>query len=386
MSDIRADVRATVESVDGTPLSPPEMASRVAVLADGSKATRGGRLPMWNRIEASPSRANWSRLNVAAAWCLTLAMLLIAALRVVCHDATVPLVWLNAFTLYIYLPAYVVLAYAAWQRCWWLATASAAVVACHVAWVGPDFRPATPYLPPSASATEKPQSVRVFYANVLGQNLEINPMIDEAIGSNADVIVLAEMQRPWYPELAKSEALKEYRYGTQLQHRHEGDVNVFSRLPIRRLQLIKLGNRTSVVADLALENETLRLFCLHSPRPIVDGAGEYVLFWRQMEPILAEQLEPIVVVGDFNATQHSLVYEQLMSGHFRSAHEDRGRGYATTWPNGLRPVPPIRIDQAFLSPQVECISVDEGTGLGSDHKPLILDVRVHEPGPAGAAR
>jgi endonuclease/exonuclease/phosphatase (EEP) superfamily protein YafD len=92
------------------------------------------------------------------------------------------------------------------------------------------------------------------------------------------------------------------------------------------------------------------------------------------------------VVGDFNATQHSRVYEQLMSGHFRSAHEDRGRGYATTWPNGLRPVPPIRIDQALMSPQVECVSIVEGTGLGSDHKPLILELRVHTPGPAGAAR
>ncbi len=386
MSETGADKRAATPPADGEPRSPAELADRVAMLVDENRTFRGGRLPMWQRVGGSLPQTKWSRLAVATAWCITLTLLLVALLRVAFHDATVPLVWLNAFTLYVYLPAYAVLVFAVWQGRWWLATASAAVVACHLAWVGPDFRPATPYVPPSASANEKPQSVRVFYANVLGDNREFKAMIDEAIGSNADVIVFAELHRPWYPELAKSEALKAYRYGTQLQHRHEGEVNVFSRLPIRRFQLIKSGNRTCVVADIAAGNATLRLFCLHSPRPIVDRASEYALFWQQMEPILAEQPGPLVVVGDFNATQHSLVYEQLTSGRLRSAHEDRGRGYATTWPNGLKPVPPIRIDQALLSPEVECVSIVEGVGPGSDHKPLILDLRVHSPGPAEAAR
>jgi endonuclease/exonuclease/phosphatase (EEP) superfamily protein YafD len=94
----------------------------------------------------------------------------------------------------------------------------------------------------------------------------------------------------------------------------------------------------------------------------------------------------VVVLGDFNATQHSRVYKQLKADGMRSAHEDRGRGYATTWPNGKQPIPPIRIDQAFLSPSVECISIDEGVGRESDHKPLLLDLRIHQTGPIGAAR
>jgi endonuclease/exonuclease/phosphatase (EEP) superfamily protein YafD len=84
-----------------------------------------------------------------------------------------------------------------------------------------------------------------------------------------------------------------------------------------------------------------------------------------------------VVLGDFNSTQYSLVYHEITSLGLRSAHEDRGRGFATTWPNGENPLPPIRIDQAFLSPEVECLDIFEGIGRGSDHKPLILDIRVH---------
>jgi hypothetical protein len=89
-----------------------------------------------------------------------------------------------------------------------------------------------------------------------------------------------------------------------------------------------------------------------------------------------EARHPLIVIGDFNATQNSRVYKDLKIGGLRSAHEDRGRGYVTTWPNGWSLIPPIRIDQAFLSADVTCQDITEGIGTGSDHKPLILDVQI----------
>jgi endonuclease/exonuclease/phosphatase (EEP) superfamily protein YafD len=66
----------------------------------------------------------------------------------------------------------------------------------------------------------------------------------------------------------------------------------------------------------------------------------------------------------------------LTESGLRSAHDDRGRGYATTWPNGQNLCPPIRIDHALVSPEIEVESIREGRGRGSDHKPLILDVHI----------
>jgi hypothetical protein len=43
-------------------------------------------------------------------------------------------------------------------------------------------------------------------------------------------------------------------------------------------------------------------------------------------------------------------------------------------------MPPIRIDQAFLSPEIECLDIREGRGEGSDHKPLIVDLRIRTNG------
>jgi endonuclease/exonuclease/phosphatase (EEP) superfamily protein YafD len=95
-----------------------------------------------------------------------------------------------------------------------------------------------------------------------------------------------------------------------------------------------------------------------------------------IEQVVSDQPEPLIVVGDLNATQYSRVYQRLTGGRLRGAHEDRGRGYATTWPAGRYWAPSIRIDHALLSPGIECLNIDETTIPGSDHRGLILEVRI----------
>ncbi len=388
MSDSGTDQpTAATEPNDGAPLPPAVFAARVATLVSDEAGIRGGELPMWDRLGKTPRQSWRSRFVPALAWGVTLGLLVVAALRFFCHDATVPLTWINAYTLYVYLPVYLVMVFAVWSERKWLATASLAVVACHLTWVLPDFRPATPYVPPVAAEAGSPRPLKIFYANVRGgSNYDMDGVLAEALDGDPDVIVIAEMQRWWWRKMIDKNPLKAYPYGTNLQRRNSGDIGVFSRLPVERMEQILVDNRTSLVVDISLGTETLRLFALHSPRPMRQMNDDYYKFWQQIEPILAEQRGPVVAIGDFNATQHSLVYELLKADGMRSAHEDRGRGYVTTWPNGKLPIPPIRIDQAFLSPEVECISIAEGAGPGSDHKPLILDLRMHAPAPAGPAR
>ncbi len=346
----------------------------------------GGELPMWSRLGQGPRRRG-GRWLAGLAWGATLLLLVVALLRMFFHDATPPFAWLNAFTLYVYLPAYVSLAIAVWRKRWWLAVASGSVIACHLGWVLPDFRPATPYAPPSAKMTSVSRSLRVYYANVRGgRNMQMDEVLADALSYDPDVIVVAEMQGHWWHRMIDTNPLKSHPYGTKLRARNTGDVGIFSRLPVTRMEQILIGGRAVLVVDIALGDESLRLVALHSPRPNINAGGEYDKFWQTLEPTLAAEPGPVVVVGDFNATQHSLVYEQLEADGYRSAHEDRGRGYATTWPNGVYWIPPIRIDQAFLSAEVECESIEEGVGIGSDHKPLILDLRVHGDGGAEVAR
>jgi endonuclease/exonuclease/phosphatase (EEP) superfamily protein YafD len=358
----------------------------VKVLTAGRQRSASGAaaLPVWQSQPRPWWRRGLSAAWVLAVWSLILVLGSVAALRIFYHDGTYVLVCLNAFTLYLYLPAYASLAWAAWRRRWFLATASGLIVLCHLAWVGPDFRPAASFSPPSPGAAAPSPTMRIFCANAMATNTEYQSLLSEIAAADPDVVVLVEYSEPWHRALKDSPVLAPYVY--RPARINLGQVTWYSRLPIANIEETSATNRHSPILTIRLGNDLVRLLCLHGPRPMEYTWYDYVEYWKLMLPLLARQSGPLVVVGDFNATQHSRVYEELMSGRLRSAHEDRGRGYATTWPNGQFWLPPIRIDQALLSPEVQCVGIAEGRGKGSDHKPLILDVRVGHDWPTVPAR
>jgi endonuclease/exonuclease/phosphatase (EEP) superfamily protein YafD len=313
------------------------------------------------------------------AWLITLSLAVVAALRVFYHDGTLYLCWLNAFTRYVYLPAYLCLAWAASQRRWLLAFCGLAVVACHLAWMAPNFlRDRRFEIPADATAApaDAAPTLRIFFANVLITNSEHQPLWEEIAEADPDVIVLAECNFHHIRSFRKSPLMAAYLRGGAEMRSQMGEVVVFSKLPIKNeMQNFVMGRNVQTV-DIDVGSQTLRLVGLHAPRPVYPSEYSYDNYWEQMIPILTTDPNPLVIVGDFNATEHSRVYKQLKAAGLRSAHDDRGRGYATTWPNGKWWLPPIRIDQAFLSRDVECTGVSEGRGHGSDHKPVIVEIRL----------
>lgn len=328
--------------------------------------------------ESVPSNRLWrwlSALCLGCAWAATAIMAVCVLLRLVWHDGNLGLVWINAFTVYFYLPAYVCLAWGLWQRKWWLAAVSLAIVAFHLSWVLPELLPTDRRTP--ASATDDPsETLRIFYANVLTGNSHYGPLLEEIADADPDLIFINEFSTAWEEAFAKSPVMQSYLQSGGLPRHRFGNMGFYSRLPVSDFQIVWLENRMSCTFDVMLDDEKLRLFCLHGPRPLDYAVTDYYRYWAAIQSLVAQQPEPLIVIGDFNATQFSRAYQQLTSGRLRSAHRDVGRGYATTWPNGLHVLPPIQIDHALLSPQVECLNIVEGRGTGSDHRPLILQVRL----------
>ncbi len=322
-------------------------------------------------------------------WLVTLSLAVAAALRITFHDGIYFLTWLNAFTRYVYLPAYPCLAWAAWQRRWILALVAALVVGCHAVWLAPNILPDRRFdqsVEAAAAPVDSSQILRIFFANVWMDNREYQGLLEEIAEHAPDVVVVVEFHPRWYTTFKKSPVMRSYTHGAGSFRSYLGMVSVFSKVPLKMEVKNRISRRTVVTVEIELGQQTLRLIGLHAPRPMYLRDYDYDSFWKQIVPLVTAEQGPLVVVGDFNATEHSFVYKQLRSAGLRSAHDDRGRGYATTWPNGQLLLPPIRIDQAFLSPHVECERIVEGRGLGSDHKPLILDVRLRTIRPQAASR
>jgi endonuclease/exonuclease/phosphatase (EEP) superfamily protein YafD len=311
-------------------------------------------------------------------WLVTISLVVAALLRIFYHDGTHLLNWINAFTRYVYLPAYFCLAWAAWKRRWVLAFVNVAIIGWHLSCLAPDFIRDRRFetIVDGAAAEHAGPRVRIFFANVRASNTEYESMLGEIRDANPDIVLLAEFLQPWFAAFRDAPAIAAYPYGSGHEPARMETINVFSKLPLKSEKKLYFAGRGIELIEIPVGSKTLQIASLHSPRPIETPNNNYDLFWIRTIPAMLAIKGPLVVVGDFNSTQYSLVYNTLTADRLRSAHEDRGRGFATTWPNGQYLAPPIRIDQALISPEVECLDIKEGEGRGSDHKPLILDVQL----------
>jgi endonuclease/exonuclease/phosphatase (EEP) superfamily protein YafD len=213
------------------------------------------------------------------------------------------------------------------------------------------------------------------FANVNESNEQFESLLNEIADANPDVVVLVEFSWPWHIAFKSAPVMMPYKYGSGMSR--IGSVNVFSKVPLLAESQEWVAGRAVHTVAVQLGAQSLRIMGLHAPRPM--GQDSYDKYWSYMLPRLTTVAGATVIVGDFNATEHSRLYQQLTNDRLRSAHDDRRRGYAVTWPNGQFWLPPIRIDQALVSPEVECVGISEGMGRGSDHKPLIIDVRMRPP-------
>jgi endonuclease/exonuclease/phosphatase (EEP) superfamily protein YafD len=299
---------------------------------------------------------------------LVLAPLAIFAVaRIVAHDALLPFVWANGVTAWLYLPAWIVLAVAIFKKRGALAVASTLLVLCHLAWVAPSL----------ISTNETPQGarLRVVTANLLAVNERPAALARELADTNADVIVLEEVSSRWIPELAP--LVERYPHRDLLVRDDAFGIAIFSRRPLLYSEMVDLYGVPMIDATIDAGARGVRILGVHTLPPV---NPEYAAIWRAQLASIAERVEasetPTILLGDLNATSHAAGFVRLERAGLRDAHDTLGRGLATTWPNGLFPLPSLRLDHVLVSEHITPIAVREGRGAGSDHRPVIVDVAV----------
>ena len=84
---------------------------------------------------------------------------------------------------------------------------------------------------------------------------------------------------------------------------------------------------------------------------------------------------PIVVAGDLNAPETSLVVRTLLDTGLRDAFSVAGVGYGHTWGHSLRlRFSFLRIDHILVGPEFGVANCFVGSALGSQHRPVIADL------------
>jgi len=311
----------------------------------------------------------WIRVFWDLCWAWALIGVAVGSGRVLAHDSHLFLVVANCLSLYIYAPAVIVFPIAVWKSRHYLAIASGLLVVAQLVWVAPDFFPAQ-----RTEVVAGSPSLRVFSANLYMDNKSPEGTVDEINACDPDVILLQEFSPIWQRTLSRSGIMDKYPHTVMHSREDSFGAAVLSKQPFLEKTVWIIGEVPIISVGIQWQGSPIRIYNWH---PLPPRTFEYFKIWNNQYHELLQRLSretgPVLLIGDFNATQHNLWMKRLLSSGYQSAHIQTGRGYAVTYPNGTSRVPPIRLDHALSSKHFLCEQIREGIGHGSDHKPLIVD-------------
>jgi vancomycin resistance protein VanJ len=258
----------------------------------------------------------------------------------------------------------------------------------------------------SAEAAPGQQRLRVMTWNIKYGSYDLAPLMAELSKSRPDVVLFQDAN------YAMSGPLRDYF--REWQVRHQGQYVIASRFPLSELEERDLPNfghkkESFLRCRVYLGPTAVTLYNVHfkTPRRSLDAfrsarhqpwylpeaverlkhnvrtrflqAGTISQYVRQ-EP------GPVIVAGDFNSPDHSLVGATLRSAGLHDAFAERGGGYGYTYGHLLLKhrlpwlqLSWMRIDHIMLSPGFVTERCWTGTGKASDHRPVIADLLLKPP-------
>jgi|GEM_PF-1089488 len=235
----------------------------------------------------------------------------------------------------------------------------------------PHFK-SEPRLQPTQTGGE---ILRCVSSNLLQGNESLEKIGSFVRSSNGDVLVFQEVS----PDHAKvMESLKELYPGQLVRAKKDSKgAALLTKLPSRNLHFEAFPGQTEtgvICVEVHTRDQWITVMGVHSHKPTTakhaEEQGRY-FEWLAAKCADAEQKGPVVLMGDFNSTPWSHGFTRFLTKS-NMLCTSRGTVFGATW-NVLSPQR-LLIDHGFVSPGVSLLSRKTGPGVGSDHRPLILEL------------
>lgn len=219
--------------------------------------------------------------------------------------------------------------------------------------------------------------LRILMLNVCQHNTDYTSVRDYLHSVKPDMIALAELDKKWFNELQP--VLSEYPYSLYETRNDNFGIGLFSSYSPEHANLEYYGKAgfPTVVASFSFMNEQVSLVFTHPVSPVSP------LKWRlrndQLKQIIPHRKnwhDSLIFLGDLNTTEWSYIYKSLISnlGVFDSR---QGFGLHPSWYQAS-PLFLIPIDHIFLSHNLQVINRSVGSYIGSDHRPVLIEIFVPE--------
>ncbi|QBX38603.1 endonuclease [Brevundimonas sp. S30B] len=234
-----------------------------------------------------------------------------------------------------------------------------------------------PQLAPDRRPAEGP-TLRLYTANLYGRNDDVAAMRASLQAADADVLVLIELGDAPSEQI---DALLEGWPHRAVSGRRVGAGGavrsvIASRLPLRP-HALTLHEVETVSATVQAPFGPVEVIAVHLTRP-----WPFQFQWGQIIQVmeLGEHRRtlngPIIAAGDFNSVSTARIGRQMRDELGLTA----APGWPGTWPAKAPGPLRINIDQVYRSPELVVTERRLGRPTGSDHRPVVTELRLRAGG------
>lgn len=220
----------------------------------------------------------------------------------------------------------------------------------------------------TAPSTCEP-TLSVVSANLLMVHPEPSRLASELRAFDADIYLLQEYSSRWDAELR---GLRPHRF-VNVQDDSFGTA-IYSRYPLSAAQTIELGAVYQATAVVQSPLGPIELLDAHTlPPRSLSYIPLHLQGLRDIEGWVQTAAGDFIVAGDWNASPRAATFRRMREVA-TDVWSQAGQGPGYTWPNGVFPLPPARLDHVLVSNELAARRVHVGVGEGSDHRPIFVEI------------
>jgi len=215
-------------------------------------------------------------------------------------------------------------------------------------------------------------SLRIVSYNVQSGRSDPAAVIEWVNESGADLVFLLESSEEWAGRVRTQSSA--YSINNEIPEDRYYGITVLGKSP-NTIEQLRLGPAREPVVrvEASLSGEPVAIYAIQ-PRPPRSGAtaDARVELFNELAALVSAESIPVVVIGDFNATPWSYVFREFTSAT-GLINSQNGFGLSATWPASL-PVSLVPLDHMLHSDSLTTVARDVGPDLGSDHRPLTVEL------------
>ncbi|MFP4502982.1 MAG: endonuclease/exonuclease/phosphatase family protein [Candidatus Hydrogenedentota bacterium] len=225
-------------------------------------------------------------------------------------------------------------------------------------------------------------NLRILQANVWYDRGNPNDLIALVRETDPDLVLLQEADARWREALAPLE--DDYPIHAIIPRYPKGDpaLGMYSRIPTGPFKRLAEEGIPAVEFSIEVAARQVQLLNIHMASPWSPGrARRHKAQLKALARYLAEKAgnkaSPLILTGDLNSSYYAPLYRMLIRKSGLNGSQ-MAWGLLGTWPSFLPPPLRIALDHTLVTPGIQIVNCRIGAGVGSDHKPLIVDLYVPE--------